>query len=367
MTTPFPAGTPRPDPTGSEVETIHLSRPRDLLSAIPYLLGFHPDPGTVVVVALRHGTVAVSVCVNLSAAPDGPGVWARVDRPLTEAGTSTVAVIGYLPHDGGVDLLTFAAASPWPLLDVLRVDGDRWWSLTCPNGPTCCPAGERLVPDPAVTAPLIAGAAAPAANRAELAACLQPGPPAVVDRVAALLPLDPAPTSDALFRAVIDSHAERVDGPVPLTSGRAALLLHALSVIEVRDACCSWHCDASWWCWTALAPMAPPGWIAPVAALISVTAYQRGNTVLSRMAAEHALTDNPDYGLAHLMAGINAALVHPRLVRETLTHAASQIALLRQYEDLSLVSRNGVEPCQPHPDHGPAPATADNPEGGADE
>jgi hypothetical protein len=175
-----------------------------------------------------------------------------------------------------------------------------------------------------VTAPLAVASAAPAASRHDLAACLQPGPPALVHAVAALLPLDPEPSRSVLAQATLTAHSQRVTGPIPLEPAQAALLLHAVSVVEIRDGCCAWHDDAAWWLWSDLIRAAPPGWIAPVATLIAVTAYQRGNSILAQLAAQHALIDDPDYQLALLVDGMVTAQIHPQIVRDALDFAVRE-------------------------------------------
>jgi hypothetical protein len=310
-------------------ETVRLNHPRDLLTAVPFLLGFEPDPGSVVVVALRAGRVAVTIRVESHTLDDAPRVWARVQRPLREADVDEVAVVGYLPEHLAPQVLAFAAAAPVRRLDVLRVHQGRWWSLTCPNGPGCCPPGEPLSANAAVAAPLIAGAGAPAASRADLARCLQPGPGELVAAVAALLPLDPAPPAPELFRQVTAAHTERASGPRPLAPEQAAVLVHALTDVHVRDACCGWHDDAAWWLWTTLIRITPTTHVAPVASLIATTAYQRGDTVLARIAADHALAANPGYGLAQLMREVVVAQIHPAMVREVFADAIGALALLR--------------------------------------
>jgi hypothetical protein len=310
-------------------ETVRLNHPRDLLTAVPFLLGFEPDPGSVVVVALHAGRVAVTIRVESHTLDDAPRVWSRLDRPLREANVDEVAVVGYVPERLAPQVLAFAATAPVRPLDVLRVHEGRWWSLTCPNGPNCCPPGEPLLANTAVSAPLIAGAGSPAASRADLARCLQPGPGEVVAAVAELLPTDPVPPAPELFRQVTAAHAARTSGPEPLTPQQAAVLLQALTDVHVRDACCGWHDDAAWWLWTTLIRSTPPTHVAPVASLIATTAYQRGDTVLARIAADHALAANPGYGLARLMKEVVIAQIHPAMVREVFAAAIEELARLR--------------------------------------
>jgi Domain of unknown function (DUF4192) len=363
MNAPSPAGRPGPgnDPRDnhhglddqSPVETVKLSHPRDIVAAVPYLLGFHPEPASIVVLALHAGRIALTMRVAAPDPTDAPLIWRRLAKPLAEAATDDVAVVGYLPAEQEPLLLEFADASPIPPVDVLRVHDGRWWSLTCPNGPDCCPPGEPVTADPAVTAPLIARAGAPAASRADLASCLRPGPAVMLDAVAVLLPLDPLPPAQALFGALVDAHADRVDGPLSLGPGSAALLLQALADVRIRDVCCGWHDDAAWWLWTDLIRVTPSAHVPAVATLMATTAYQRGDVVLARLATEHALAADSGYGLARLMhAAINAHL-HPAVIRETLAVALAEIATLPGYAHLQLPQpggptsdRDGTDPHQ---------------------
>ncbi len=349
MNTPYPIDRPagasdvgRPGP----LELVHLRHPRDLAAVVPYLLGYHAGPGSLVAACLRRGRVVLTTRVDATAlVPDDmPALWARLARPLAQAGTEQVALVGYLPETGQDLLETFAAACPAPVLDVQRVHEGRWWSLTCPNGPHCCPPGQPVTADPALIAPLIAAAGAPAASRDDVAACLQPGPVEQTSAVARLLPLHPAPTPATLYRAVADAHAASSDGPLRLPADQAALLLQAVTDLRVRDAVCVWYDDAAFWLWTALAGSAPASHRAPVATLIATTAYQRGDTMLARMAAEHALAIDPDYGLGQLILGTVQAQLPPAAVRDVLAHALTEIAELPAYRELGLTLPRDAHP-----------------------
>lgn len=348
MTTPYPIDSSAGAPDGRESgppETVRLRHPSDLPVAVPFLLGFHPAPCSLVVVVLHDGRVTLTVRVDGTtiSRDDMPAVWDQLARPLAEAGVEHLVLLGYLPESGQDLLLAFAGTCPLPVLDVQRVHDGRWWSLTCPNGPDCCPPGQRVRQDPILVAPLLAATGSPAASREEVAACLRPGPAEQVSAVADLLPLHPVPAPAALFRAVTDAHTACEDGPIRLTSERAAVLLQALQDLRVRDLCCVWADDASWWLWTTLIRYAPARHVPPVAALIATTAYQRGDSVLARMAAEHALSVDPDYVLGRLVVGFVDAHIHPVIIREVLAYAVNEIAALPGSRDL-FPTPDGTDP-----------------------
>ena len=106
-----------------------------------------------------------------------------------------------------------------------------------------------------------------------------------------------------------------------------------MRVNAVRDSCCAWHDDAAWWLWSDLIHAAPPGWIAPVATLIAVTAYQRGNSILAQLAARHALIDDPDYQLALLVDGMVTAQIHPDIVRYAIGAAVREATAEHQRDE----------------------------------
>jgi hypothetical protein len=255
-------------------------------------------------------------------------------KPLGDAGAEYVSVIGYLPAEQDLLLLAFAAAAPVPPVDVLRVHEGRWWSLTCPNDPGCCPPGELIAPNPMVAAPLVAGTGAPAGSRTDLATCLQPGPAEIVDAVAALLPVTPRQPTQVLFRCVVRALLERAEGPRRVEPEQVPVLLQALTEIPIRDVCCGWYDDAAWWLWTDLIRATPPDYVPPVATLIATTAYQRGNVVMAQLATDHALKFDPGYGLARLMHAAIAAYVHPDLIRDAIDFALTETADLPGYADL---------------------------------
>lgn len=313
--------------TPASTPTVRLREPADLVAAVPYLLGFHPDPDSIVILGIHARQIAITVRVDVTAVTADPhGIWRQVAGPLTDAGVTSLAVIGYLSDDDTDAVYSLAAAAPIPVVEMQRVHDGRWWSLTCTQD--CCPPGEPITCDTPVDVALIAASGSPAPTRHSLTAQLKPGPEQLVDDVAAHLPLRPRPTTGDAYRAIDDAHVQRADGPAPLNAPEAALLLQALTDVVVRDAAARWHDDAAWWLWTDLIHTAPTGWIAPVAALLATTSYQRGNAVLARFAAEHALTDNPDYSLAQLVVGLADAHVHPSQLREALAAAIRDVAEL---------------------------------------
>jgi len=185
----------------------------DLLSSVPYLLGFHPTD-SVVVVALRGGRVRFAARGDLpGAAPGGPplgAVAARFVALLARERADAVALIGYGAPSSVTPVLdalrSALAGTRLTVLDVVRVEGARYWSYLCTD-PTCCPPSG--VPF---------DAAAPAAVAAVVA-----GRVALPDRstlVRAIAPVDgPARRS---MRAATERAWRRLDDLLATRSGRVS-------------------------------------------------------------------------------------------------------------------------------------------------
>jgi hypothetical protein len=224
-------GTTSSDHTVS-LETIRLAGPDPLLTAIPYLLGYQPADGSLVVTGITGRRIVLTARIELPDRTDLPrpagltNTWTMFTRPLRSSTAETVAVIAYTDHHWDDDLRAFAATAPVPVVDLLRVHHGRWWSLTCPDPtdctePGCTPDGADLSAAPAVTAPLIACGAGVPGTRKDLAGCLQPGPADLLDAVTARLLFHPPRTRGTLYTAVADAHEARHGGPDPLSASRA--------------------------------------------------------------------------------------------------------------------------------------------------
>jgi hypothetical protein len=305
----------------------------DLVASVPFLLRYRPRSGTAVVVAVKDGRIAYAVGVfDLNvAAEHADQAWAHLRRYEEHVSPDRLVVIGYVDHHHVEPLLRFAAAGGHITGDVLRVDGSRWWhfdthtpTASADMASTCGSDGGSHVSVEAaacvgenVTGPSDPGAAIPVGTellaahvlagaaffdfRAALGDFLQQRRPEVLNDVTDHLATATGDAGTSMARMVdtLESErARRVHQPSALTPARAARLLHALDQIAVRDVCIGWRDDPAWQLWCDLVGYAPPGHVAPVTTLIALIAAQRGDRATARIAVEHALTDDPDYGLA---------------------------------------------------------------------
>ncbi|HEY6797274.1 MAG TPA: DUF4192 domain-containing protein [Kineosporiaceae bacterium] len=322
----------------------------DLIAAVPYVLTYAPADA-VVVMAFVGDRLRVTACQSLPAPSDVRVAVHHLDRALARACSEGAGnkqpgglgakvthalVVGY--GDAGIDpiLTGIARELMIPVRDVVRVDGDRWWSLTCPD-PACCPPGAPIVVAERVRLGLVVAAGVPAPARSDRARELQPAPSPVLDQVAQQIaaradtPIPPDPGRQ--YALLTAAKARRLDGQAALAPGEAAALLLAVADVRVRDACILWNEDAAVHLWRDLVRLAPPGWVAPVATLLALAAYQRGDSVLANLALDRALDDDPRHRLAGMVRQVlRMGLPPDRLaadLQETAPQVLSQLALPR--------------------------------------
>jgi hypothetical protein len=337
-----------PDDDGSEgVTTVRISGAGDLLDALPRMLGFVPT-NSAVLVALRPPRDRVTLTM-------------RVDLPVRRHETSCARhLAGHAQRAGATSAMLVIyddrpppASRRWPgasltremrkalrnrgglqLADAVVVRNGRWRSLLCTDE-RCCPVGGRPLrgdgQPSAFAAALVATGAAPLPSRAALAASVAgpSGPTAdfiarvqavvaeeLTARVAAGEPVSAVRAETvALFRAAITASASGRR----LSDIRAARLLAGLVDIEARDVVLSWagenDTDGLLGLLLALAPRAVKPLNVPVLTVLAWVAYARGDGGLANIALEGALSTDPGYTMAQLVASGLQSGLHPRHVQ----------------------------------------------------
>ncbi|KXK59543.1 hypothetical protein AWW66_23670 [Micromonospora rosaria] len=293
----------------------------DLVAALPYLLGFRPDDGSVVVMVNRNGRIVFTARADLPA-PGAPVHQlldlaahlvpvVRRQQPITD-----VILTGYgNPDHVDAALRTIGeavTASGVTVREMLRVTGTRVVNLTCEK-PACCPP-QGMPFDP--TASLVAVQATAAGlvalpDRAAVAARFAPVAGAARDAVQRA-------TDDALawLEAVTAAGTNAVDAvgaqtvrdalrqpDKRLSDGEAAWLTVLLTRTSVRDLAVDLTepTDQHVTFWAEVTRRAHDTLVPAPATLLALTAWRCGDGVLATMAAEHALQADPRYHLAHLL------------------------------------------------------------------
>lgn len=298
----------------------------DLLSAVPYLLGFHPTE-SIVVVGFDGKRLTFAVRVDLPGAdtdpPDRDALAAHIASVLSRQDIDAVTVIGYGPDRSVAPAVASVSAaldrSGLKVLDLLRVADGRYWSYVCDDPGCCSPDGNPYDP----TSSEIAAAATYAGqvalpDRAALVrrvapvegasrASMRTAADRADRRLAALVGSTPHGDRRRVLReagetAVRESLARyRVGGR--LTDDEVAWLSLLLVHVPVRDYAWErigiedWQIEL----WSDVVRRASPDLVAAPASLLAFAAWRTGQGALASVALERARAAVPDYSMALLL------------------------------------------------------------------
>jgi hypothetical protein len=332
--------------TSTDIPTIRIDQPGELIEAIPYLIGFHPRESLVMIgFGARHvgpaGPSQVPTQIQMTLRMDLPDEsvdvadLAPIIEALTRSGVSSVVAVIMTdpesadPRSSGVlhDLLDALSASVahagMELLDVLIADDVMWWSLLCGDS-DCCPpqgrarsvgcseaaaqatvAGLVALPDRSAVADVLTG------HGADQRQSLDPALAAAEDRLTQALlnngtrRLRRTDTA-ALMRAAKQRSRPRPGAPAPrpLTDKQLARFGVALADVRIRDelwmAIDEGHVDATAFLHELLTSLPSP-YDAPALFLYGWERWRAGNGTLAAMAAERCLESDPRYSAASLL------------------------------------------------------------------
>ena len=315
-----------------------------LLAVIPHLLGFTPRDSLVVIGGEPpRGRVRVAFRYDL---PDPPStdaaaaIAAHAAGALSRQHLPTAIVVGYGPGRL-VTPLADAIRHQLPgegieVRDVLRIQDGRYWSYLCQN-PSCCPPdGTPFDPDAHPAGAVMAKAGLDvAASREAVAASIAPftGPQAeamaaathTAEQVASrfITARGPGGLEQPGLAAVTAAIGAYRDGGAITSPLRHAWLALVLLRARIRDAAWSRmdpaHHRAHRRLWTDLVRRAQPGYVAPAASLLAVTAWQGGDGALANLALDRALADDPGYSMALLIRDALTAGAPPSVATPPMT------------------------------------------------
>ncbi|GAA3578854.1 hypothetical protein GCM10022197_40370 [Microlunatus spumicola] len=330
MTTSYLPPVPPSDPGPGAPVRLTARRPADLLAAVPFLLGFHPEE-SLVALLLQAGRVLLTARYDL-----GDHAEAGVADLVEQHAPSGVVLVAYCADavrgraalQEEVDRLDRSALDAGvELVDVLLVDGRRWWSLACTSG--CCPSegspyepGEHPLSAEAVWAGLVArpDRAAVVATVAGPAEEDWPDLRRRVRRIAAGLDRRTrTDRQDALGRAVVAAlpRLDAADGARAAGPGDDACLELALLVRDtlVRDVACALvtreDARRHLALWQEVLARTPPELAAAPLCLVGVSAWAGGNGTLLNACCERLGELDPTYPMGRLLTDVSRRALPP--------------------------------------------------------
>jgi hypothetical protein len=325
--------TANPPDARTPQQRVRIGSPLTLLAVVPGLLGFEPadsivvigtgQPGAEVQLTLRYDLPEPAALRGAAAIADG------VTSILTVQHITTAAAVAYGPDSAVAPvanaLRARAAEAGITLTEVLRTEGDRYWSYVCSNPRCCPPEGTPFdLADHPVARAFAASGRRVLASRQELAATIAPadGDQATAMRLATRkaerqVTTRVGQTTRAGHRIARRRLVAAVGQPMvvdaigrcragnTLGPGTAAWLTVALRELRVRDD--AWarmlpeYNAAHTRLWTDLTRLAQPGYVAAPASLLAFVAWQAGDGALANVALDRALADDGRYSMARLL------------------------------------------------------------------
>jgi hypothetical protein len=332
-------------PGQSPANIVRVGSPTSLLAAIPILLRFEPSAPSMVVIGTvpPRSEVALALRYDISDPRYAAALARHAAAILGAQRITTACAVGYglgkLVTPVADALRTRFTAAGIAMPELLRVQDGRYWSYVCTNPECCPPEGTKfdLEAHPitrqharlvlasrealAATVAPVSGETADSMRRATNAARRRAA------RIAAGAGQDGRAGRRLLWdlglKAVADALAlYRAGGEFQSHRNAAWLALSLLSLRVRDDAWCRMvpeHRDDHQRLWTDLATLARPGYAAAPATLLAYTAWQDGNGALANVALDRALSDDPDYSMAHLIRDALDAGAPPSLARLPMT------------------------------------------------
>jgi hypothetical protein len=340
-------------PPDHELVDVRLTDPGEIAAGLPQLLGFRPHESVVLVsltgpsgsrVGLtargdlpppEHGAALAAVLAR-SVATDRPSavLLAVVSEAIDDV---TDGPAGALPHRALVHEHVLALARLGiPVRDALLVRGGRWWSYDCPH-PCCAPGAGTALPGgvSALELASIAAGQVVAADRDELerritgpggptraamtATCTQVGE----KHAARLLERGWDAVAEESWRLITEAAARCRPGGAAvrdrLGDREVARIVWGLRDRAVRDRALELalgpDAPSAEVLWTECTRRAPAPLDAAPATLLAVSAWLRGDGAMANVALARALTGEPGYPFAQLLAQALGACVGPQELR----------------------------------------------------
>jgi hypothetical protein len=299
-----------------------------VLSATPYLLGFHPQD-SLVLFGCKGTELVFHVRGDLPPPADAKGLAVHLADLLRSRGIDSTVLVGYGPASTVTPVITATEQEMRRrgihIRELLRAADGRFWSYLC-RDPLCCrPEGTPYqIAGTAFAAMATVEGRVVLPNREAVVRTLDP--PVGLVLAAMRVATDRAgirlcglldgrePQADlqvAGERAVLDGLARYRDEGGRLEDDEVAWLGLLLQTLSVRDY--AWqridtdgrlHWPVHERLWLDLLTRCEPELAAPVGVLLGYTLWRSGDGLRAGVAIERALRADPAYSAAHLMASV---------------------------------------------------------------
>lgn len=299
---------------------VRAKGPADVLAMIPYLVGFTPTD-SMVVLALEGPRKRFGPCIRIDLAcqQDAAAQADYLASVVAHHRFDPLIVVAYsedLPRAAAVvePLVAKLGDAGVSIIELLRTDGQRWWSYQCTDADCCDPAGNPYDCDSSLLAAtaVLAGMSR-ATSREELRACFAPYDEALRHTVATVCAGLEATEERSAIDRLVDVALE-TEGPLPLE----LLAALAIGVQPIVDRDVAWsvmnrrNAAQHLQIWAQVTRAAPDELLPPVGSLAGFAAWLSGSGVLASHAAERVEAVDPTYSMNRLLLRCLELTVNPR-------------------------------------------------------
>ncbi len=305
-----------------------LTSPHDLLTAIPFLVGFQPED-SIILISLKQNCISMAMRIDLpdqlSDQIEQPEVDVLISHLIRDECDGVIAVF-YLPNQGHPDfkvideLTKRIATAKIELQESILVQEGRWRSLLCSDY-ECCPASGNPMPEiesSRIAAEQVAlGKPIPFANLRQMVDSLSALPidEKLLKEINVIEQIDyqsnPIKFQRQGAEAVLDFISDFTAEGLCRDNQLIALVLVRLQDLQVRDfalgSANSETLPIYFDAWRWLLRLAPEGYVAPVANLFAAAAYESGDGAMAQRALDRAFEDQPSYALTGLLRQVFSA------------------------------------------------------------
>ncbi len=297
-----------------------LTSAHDLITAVPFLIGFHPS-NSIVLISVKDDAIGLAMRIDAPQVLQSDAIDLLAHHLLREEADAAL-LVAYMPderEDGDSLLISLGAGllrNGISIQEAIVVRHGRYRSIICRDEDCCPPVGIDVpaIEDSQIAAEhVLAGVPMPYSNISEL-----------IDSISADAQSLSLEWSDEVNRFYIEEDAEEImelrrDGVETMdllldefrmghgASERTlvARMIGRMSDVQVRDYALGVHTedtfDLYFAMWRELLRKAPRGFVAPIACIVAAMSYESGDGALAQKALDRALADDERYPLAGLL------------------------------------------------------------------
>lgn len=297
-----------------------LTSAHDLITAVPFLIGFHPSQ-SLVLISVKDGAIGLAMRIDLPDHLASDAIDLLAQHFIKEEAEAAL-LVAYMPvdrEDGDSILIAMGAGlirHGISIQESIVVRDGRYRSIICRDVECCPEIGLELptIESSQIAAEhVVAGIPMPFATIDDLVASLAADSTSSdfdwSDQVADFFIAEDSEELVALRRDGIETMELLIDeyriGRGPTDRALVARMIGRMSDVQVRDYALGVHqedtFDLYFTMWRELLRLAPRGFVAPIACIVAAMAYESGDGALAQKALDRAFDDDDRYPLASLL------------------------------------------------------------------